>query len=540
MGGERGPSRRGIMKRRRMVAALTLAVLTAMVCLAVPTASSDEAYAIEHDDFKVMVPFHDPTAGIPNIVENGKSATYSIYISNFSDHVLDISFVGSVSDSYLSFDTPESLTVMRAGDPEGRDMVKTSFTIYVEEVTTSHKGGMVYLHVRIADVDDESIDLVPITFGIDVKSNFDTSGNFNRFFGIIDNTLPAPYDTPFVPFIVTLLGVLALAFVAVRLVIPLFSKYVEDDKRRYENIMTLLVLIIAVALFIDPGLRILGADLNLILQVQKLSVTLLVVMICVTIWKLFMMLAEGLLRKLGEKENSPLDSTFLPLFSMIAKFVLWIGGIGVILHVFGFDLTGILISAGIVTLGITLGAQSVLSQLFNGISLLLTRPFNEGDYLLIDGTTYVVRQVKLMYTEFTSEDTDRIITIPNNTVAAATIVNMSKYDKAYRMKITFQVPYGEDIKKVERVLLEMADENEYVMHNYRKYKKPAVRLIEFEDSGILMRLDVTVTDYANTPTIMSDIKKALYATLREENIEMPFNRLEVSIMEGGYETDPTA
>lgn len=33
---------------------------------------------------------------------------------------------------------------------------------------------------------------------------------------------------------------------------------------------------------------------------------------------------------------------------------------------------------------------------------------------------------------------------------------MTKYDRFYRMKIGFQVPYGEDIKRVEEVLLKMA------------------------------------------------------------------------------------
>jgi small-conductance mechanosensitive channel len=242
-----------------------------------------------------------------------------------------------------------------------------------------------------------------------------------------------------------------------------------------------------------------------------------------------------MLNRVGLNKDSPIDLTFLPLFSMVGKFVLWIGGVAAILHVYGFDLTGILISAGIVTLGITMGAQSVLSQLFNGISLLLTRPFNEGDCLQIAGETYVVKHVKLMYTEFLSEEKDRIITIPNNTVASATVTNISKYDKAFRLFIYFQIPYGQEVEKVEEVLLQMAEENKYVMHNYNKYKKPILKLIEFQDSGILMRLDVTVVDIAKWRVIESDMKKELYVKLSEAGIEMPFNRLEVTIMNSEVE-----
>jgi small-conductance mechanosensitive channel len=309
----------------------------------------------------------------------------------------------------------------------------------------------------------------------------------------------------------------------------------HDKNGRSGKILTMLALIFAIILFIDPGLRILGADLSIILQVRKFSLSVLVIALAVVIWKLYIIAVDRILKKMGQDKKSSVDETYFPIFSMLGKAVLWATGIGTILNIYGLDLTGILISAGIVTLGITLGAQSVLSQMFNGVSLLLTRPFSEGDYLQIGGEVYIVKHVKLMYTEFLSEEKDRIITIPNNTVASATVTNISKYDKAFRLFIYFQIPYGQEVEKVEEVLLQMAEENKYVMHNYNKYKKPILKLIEFQDSGILMRLDVTVVDIAKWRVIESDMKKELYVKLSEAGIEMPFNRLEVTIMNSEVE-----
>ena len=518
------------MKSRVIAAAFVIVMMASCI---VPIAETDGADTgpLDPTQFKITIPSNfDHMAS--TIMENGQSRTFYVYITNFSEHVLDVQFtIDTNSPSYLSYDQIEGVTLMPAGDMQGRDFIKIGFNIHVKEVTGSHRGGQIYLVAHVADVETEAFTLVPLTFKVDVNSNFDASGSYNRFFGIINNTLPEPFNTPYVPFIVTFIGFIVLALIAVKIIIPFIIKYVDDNKERTKKILSLAVLIMAIVLFIDPGLRILGADLDLILQVRKASFAILIVVLAIAIWKIYMIVVESMLNRVGLNKDSPIDLTFLPLFSMVGKFVLWIGGVAAILHVYGFDLTGILISAGIVTLGITMGAQSVLSQLFNGISLLLTRPFNEGDCLQIAGETYIVKHVKLMYTEFTSLDNDRIITIPNDAVASATIVNMSKYDAAYRMNITFQIPYGVEVEKVEKILLDMAEESKHVLHDYDKYRKPSVRLMDFKDSGILMRLDVTVVNFFNSQAIMSDMKKELYYRLSEQGIEMPYNRLEVSIIE---------
>ena len=126
--------------------------------------------------------------------------------------------------------------------------------------------------------------------------------------------------------------------------------------------------------------------------------------------------------------------------------------------------------------------------------------------------------------------------MPNNVAASLTSVNMSKYDKAYRLYIFFQIPYDVEVKKAEEVMLQFAEESKYVVHDYTKYKKPIVKLIEFQDAGVLLRLDVTIADYAKKPTIQSEMKKELYVKLAESGIEAPYNRLEVKVLDNEPET----
>ena len=70
-----------------------------------------------------------------------------------------------------------------------------------------------------------------------------------------------------------------------------------------------------------------------------------------------------------------------------------------------------------------MGARSVLAQFFSGISLLLTKRFRRGDRVKISGDKFIVKKVKLMYTEFTNEEKNQVITIPNDRVESSAIYN---------------------------------------------------------------------------------------------------------------------
>lgn len=530
---------------RKKAAILSLAILMTAACL-MPLGTANETDALEPTDYKVSTPgFFLGDDAISISIGNGHSRTIMIYVQNFTDYVLDVAFYSILGSADVYADEVLNLTLMPAGDPEGRDLIKQPYNIYVKEVTSSHNDARVALEVFVTNLFDDSYSIHTIKFDVDVISAFDTSGSFNRFLGFIDNTLPAPFDAPLVPFLVTLVIFFVLALLVIRLCIPALSTLLNEttshkDRKRFKTLLTLTVMIATVALFIDPGLKILGADINWIYVVNKIAMTVLVVVMAIAIWKVYMIITESILTKLGKMEDSKVDLTLLPLFAMFGKLFLWVGGCAAILHIYGMDLSGILISAGIVTLGITLGAQSVLSQFFSGIILLLTRPFSKGDYVLINDVTHIVKDVKLMYTEFLGDEKDRIITMPNNAVASATIVNMSKYDKAYRLYINFQIPYDVDIKKAEEIVLQIAEENEHVLHDYNRYKRPAVKLIEFQDAGIELRLDVTIRDFAKKPTIQSDLKKELYVKLAENGIEAPYNRLDVRILDNVPEDNGTA
>lgn len=89
----------------------------------------------------------------------------------------------------------------------------------------------------------------------------------------------------------------------------------------------------------------------------------------------------------------------------------------------------LLASVSIVSVVIGLAAQPTLGNMVSGVALLLYRPFEVGDRVLINipgGTeTAVIESLTLGYTRLRTAD-NRCIIVPNSVMAGQTVVNVSE------------------------------------------------------------------------------------------------------------------
>lgn len=101
-------------------------------------------------------------------------------------------------------------------------------------------------------------------------------------------------------------------------------------------------------------------------------------------------------------------------------------GFIVLLHILssvGIDTTSLLASAGVVGVGIGLGAQSLFKDMLNGIFILVESQYNVGDNVKIASLTGVVEDLSLRLTTLRDGD-GTLYFIPNSQVA--TVANYSR------------------------------------------------------------------------------------------------------------------
>jgi len=517
----------------------TVLVLAVLVLGCLIPLSSGEADAIDPEDFDIVVPGRDLHTTIPTPIGNGQSNTWTIYIINYSSHVLDVQFRTSSESGKVVCSEMEGMTLKAYRDGGSEVVQAIDFTVSVDKLTPTMDNVKVFVYATVSDIDDATSTLVPISFPVKVSSNFNIEGNFNKFFGFIDNTLPEPFDSPVVPFLVTMAAVILAVFVSVKLAVPAMGTVIgrELDKasrKRTENLLAFTVTVIALILFMDPGLRILGADIEAVLAAEDLAISLMIVMAAIAIWVTYITAVRLLLNHVSEKKNDEWVLSLIPLFSFVGKLALTVGVVAAIMNVYGFNLGEILVSAGFVSLGITIGARKVLAQLFSGVIIISTRRFNAGDRVMVRGKRYTVKSVKLMYTELESIPDNRMVTSPNSTMAKATAVDMGDPRKRRsRTDISVTVPYGSDLRKVEEIMLETTKDFEEIVQDPEK--APTVELSDFGDVGIKMNMSIL----SHKRTNVMAVKKKIYVRLAEEGIEIPLKRLEVKIIDNETEGEQT-
>ena len=107
-------------------------------------------------------------------------------------------------------------------------------------------------------------------------------------------------------------------------------------------------------------------------------------------------------------------------------------------------------------------------------------------------------------------------------------MNITGKTMAYRMTLYYTVAYDSDVELVKKTLIDTAYNHPQVIVD-GSYSKPNARLEDFEDSAIKFSLVVYITDFRDYITVQDELNEDVYRNLCKNNIEIPFNKLDVYI-----------
>jgi moderate conductance mechanosensitive channel len=132
--------------------------------------------------------------------------------------------------------------------------------------------------------------------------------------------------------------------------------------------------------------------------------------------------------RLAEKQvgNSQRASQLRTMASIIRATSYGAIGFIVLLHIlsiFNINLTPLLASAGVVGVGIGLGAQSIFKDMLNGIFILIEDQYNVGEVVKIAGLQGTVENLTLRCTTLRDSD-GTVYIIPNSQIAS--VANLSR------------------------------------------------------------------------------------------------------------------
>ncbi|WP_246052029.1 mechanosensitive ion channel domain-containing protein [Desulfobotulus mexicanus] len=222
-------------------------------------------------------------------------------------------------------------------------------------------------------------------------------------------------------------------------------------------------------------------------------------------------------------KQSGMDQGLKTSILTLEGYVIW--GIGILsaLNVFGLNTTALTVAFGALGVGLGFGLQTIFNNFVSGIILLFERPIQVGDVIEIDGIWAKVTRINVRSTVVQTFDNASLI-IPNANFISARLTNWSFNDLRIRRNITVGVSYGSDVKKVEKILLEIAGNTKHVL----VHPQPDVHFMDFADSALIFRLRFWST-IDNFMRVETQIRFSITEDFRKAGIEIPFPQRDLHI-----------
>lgn len=232
----------------------------------------------------------------------------------------------------------------------------------------------------------------------------------------------------------------------------------------------------------------------------------------------------SLLSKISFKSKKA--NTLAKLFVSFLKWVIALVAIFMVISAWGASTTITLAGAGILTLIIGLGSQSLVADILAGVFIVFEGDFQVGDIVVVDGWRGEVQQIGIRTTRLI--DAGGNIKIVNNSDIRS-IINQTK--ELSIAKCIVGISYNERIERVESVFSDNL--------NWIKEKVPGIvdgpfykGVSELGESAVTL-LFVAKCKEDDIYQVQRDLNRAIKILFDENNISIPFNQLDVHMIDDG-------
>lgn len=198
------------------------------------------------------------------------------------------------------------------------------------------------------------------------------------------------------------------------------------------------------------------------------------------------------------------------IFSYIVFFIV----IAIVLTLFGMDVSSMLAAAGVVSIAVAFGAQTLVKDLLAGLFIWSEKSIAVGDIVSINGMDGTVENITIRTTAIRNYN-GNVITIPNGDIRA--ITNMSRGFK--RAIVNVPCPYEES---QERLVSIVKEEMETAAHEITGLNEipNVMSIVAFDHNSVRLQVSVACP-VGEHWRIEREIRTRIKARFDREGIIMP-------------------
>lgn len=190
----------------------------------------------------------------------------------------------------------------------------------------------------------------------------------------------------------------------------------------------------------------------------------------------------------------------------------------------GIHTTSLVAMLSVAGLAVSLALQNTLSNVAGGIMLLVTTPFQVGDYVEADGISGTVHAIDLSYTAILTIDGKEIF-VPNSQLSGTKIINYTILGRR-RVDLNFTASYDAPTAAVKQAIGEVLEDIPQIIAE----PAPEIHLSDYQASSIqyVVRAWTAAADYW---TVYYAIQEGVREAFDRHGVEMTYDHLNVHILD---------
>lgn len=197
------------------------------------------------------------------------------------------------------------------------------------------------------------------------------------------------------------------------------------------------------------------------------------------------------------------------------KFSLYIVGVLILLSIMGIQISGIITALSAVFLAIGLALQNIISNVANGIVIISTKLFKNGDFINVENINGYVVRINFLFTILNTAENTRVF-IPNSKIINAILINYDT-NNTRRLELNFFVGLNNDITHVKKMILNAVEDEKRILE---EPMAPICEIKEISDNQICIVVYCWCKkqDYFELYYILME---KIVIKLKDEKINMP-------------------
>ena len=204
---------------------------------------------------------------------------------------------------------------------------------------------------------------------------------------------------------------------------------------------------------------------------------------------------HGVLMKLLESAGIRSEETVSNICSTMLHIVVVLLGFVTIAKEWNYDISAFVASLGIGSLAVAFAAKDALANVFGSLIIILDKPFQNGEWIMANGTEGVVEKISFRSTclrTFLNE----LVYIPNSLLSNTPIVNYSRREKrriSFVLGLTYSTTHDQMVTVIEKIKAYLQAQEDLHTDDIR------VHFAEYADSS----LNIRITCYTKTTSGMT-------------------------------------